>query len=341
MCIRDRSTGDRILSHAPAQTDIFEVNPNNTSNGEWAGTISINGGLNSSKMYRIRVEQGQTLNLKGEAVDVDKFSFEIQENWNWLPYPIARNVDVNEALATFVAGEGDLIKSQDRFAIYDPDLGWRGTLTSLRSGEGYLIRATHAQNFKYPGSLVLSSSVFNDPLASNNESVSLTVDSTFNIDFAQFSTNMNAIIEIPDEFTTIYAYDDEGNLRGQASIEDAPGNSMHFMTLYGNTGDTIHFKLANGTQTVEVERTVTYTADRLLGTLENPLQLIPEETTGVPEGFQVYPNPFKSELSVDLLAMQEQQIVVFIYDVKAQVVFKKTVEVQQGANSINIYLHSF
>ena len=289
-------------------------------------------------MYRIRVEQGQTLNLKGEAVDVDKFSFEIQENWNWLPYPIARNVDVNEALATFVAGEGDLIKSQDRFAIYDPDLGWRGTLTSLRSGEGYLIRATHAQNFKYPGSLVLSSSVFNDPLASNNESVSLTVDSTFNIDFAQFSTNMNAIIEIPDEFTTIYAYDDEGNLRGQASIEDAPGNSMHFMTLYGNTGDTIHFKLANGTQTVEVERTVTYTADRLLGTLENPLQLIPEETTGVPEGFQVYPNPFKSELSVDLLAMQEQQIVVFIYDVKAQVVFRKTVEVQQGANSINIYL---
>ena len=117
---------------------------------------------------------------------------------------------------------------------------------------------------------MLSSSVFNDPLASNNESVSLTVDSTFNIDFAQFSTNMNAIIEIPDEFTTIYAYDDEGNLRGQASIEDAPGNSMHFMTLYGNTGDTIHFKLANGTQTVEVCLLYTSPSPRDLSTSRMP-----------------------------------------------------------------------
>lgn len=334
------TTGDRILAHSPAQTDIYEENPNNPSNGSWAGTISANGGLNSSRMYRVRLTQGQTLSLKGESVDVDKFGFDIQENWNWLPYPIARNVSVNDALATFNAGEGDLIKSQNRFAIYDPDLGWRGTLTSLRSGEGYLIRATHAQNFKYPSSLVLSRSAFNTTgiaLTYDTSGVNEESNDKFNVDFAQYSTNMSAIIQIPDEFITIYAYDDNGNLRGEAYTNDGSDNKLYFMTLYGNTGDNIHFELANADQKVAVKTSVTYTSDQLLGSLKDPLQLILEETVAIPEGFEVYPNPFKSELSIDFLAKKEQQTVVYVYNVTAQVVFTKTVEVKEGANSISIY----
>ncbi|WP_394749231.1 LamG-like jellyroll fold domain-containing protein [Spongiimicrobium salis] len=334
------ATGDRILSHAPAQTDIYEENPNDPSNGEWAGTISANGGLSSSKMYRVRLTEGQTLNLKGQPVDIDEFSFDIQENWNWLPYPIARNVSVNEAMALFSASEGDLIKSQNSFAIYDPDLGWRGTLTSLRSGEGYLIRATQAQNFKYPGALVLSRSArYTATIAKADKASGLDgkLSAKSNVDFAQYSTNMNAILQIPDAFSAIYAYDDKGNLRGEAHRKDVPDSELYFMTLYGNQGDDIYFKLGNADQKVEVKTSVSYTADQLLGSLENPIQLAPETIQGTTEEFKIYPNPFESEVSLNFVAQEAQRLMVYIHDVTGKTVFTKGVEAHKGTNSIPIY----
>jgi hypothetical protein len=48
----------------------------------------------------------------------------------------------NEALAYFDAVDGDVIKSQNLFAIYDPIIGWNGTLNYLESGKGYMIKST-------------------------------------------------------------------------------------------------------------------------------------------------------------------------------------------------------
>ena len=77
-------------------------------------------------------------------------SFPIKTNWNWLPYPLLGNQATNEALAYFDAVDGDVIKSQNLFAIFDPINGWNGTLNYLEAGSGYMIKSSKVQNFSYP-----------------------------------------------------------------------------------------------------------------------------------------------------------------------------------------------
>jgi hypothetical protein len=53
----------------------------------------------------------------------------------------------------FDAVDGDVIKSQNLFAIYDAIIGWNGTLNYLESGKGYMIKSRKDQSFKYPSYL--------------------------------------------------------------------------------------------------------------------------------------------------------------------------------------------
>ncbi|PQB09088.1 hypothetical protein BST83_00075 [Polaribacter filamentus] len=66
--------------------------------------------------------------------------FDLNQNWNWLPFVVSRNVTVSDALANLDASDGDFIKSQSLFAIYSPAIGWKGSLSYLKSGEGYMLK---------------------------------------------------------------------------------------------------------------------------------------------------------------------------------------------------------
>lgn len=64
--------------------------------------------------------------------------------WNWISYPNAVDMEVNEALATYAPLEGDIVKGAFSFAIYDQGR-WIGGLTHFMPGRGYMYYSTRSE----------------------------------------------------------------------------------------------------------------------------------------------------------------------------------------------------
>jgi hypothetical protein len=104
-----------------------------------------------------------------------------------------RKPTTNEALAYFDAVDGDVIKSQNLFAIYDPIIGWNGTLNYLESGKGYMIKSTKDQIFKYPSYL----SQFGYYWKTNNSLTELGQETIR--PRMKYADNMNAVVSLPKD----------------------------------------------------------------------------------------------------------------------------------------------
>ena len=310
------ATEDRILSHAPSLIDLYNTDPAAPENGEWSGTISASGGLDIEKMYRVFLGTGQQLQINGPSIDLENWSFPIQENWNWLPYPLLSNQLVNEALALFNAQEGDVIKSQTQFAIYDTLNGWSGTLTTLEIGNGYMLRATDAQVFSYPAFLA------------NNNSIPSTNEETIS-NFATYESNMNMVLELPEGYDKVYAYNSRGTLIGKSENQTVGDKALSFITLYGNVNDdTVIFEVKNNQGTVLSTTEVDFSTNAVQGDVKDPVVL----QVGI-SNFIAYPNPFDDTLTLDMLFQEEQDIEIALYNVYDQRVSFSKMNVQKGRNT--------
>ncbi len=320
-------TSDRILSHSPTQLETYfkDASPANSS---WNGTISANSGLSSNFMYKMKFANQQTLKIQGSTVDVNTWNFNIQENWNWLPYPLTKNVSVNEALSTFNVSDGDIIKSQNLFAIYDPLNGWSGTLNYLEVGKGYMIKSSSAQNFKYPnifGKSRNTKKTTSADIASKNQN-------SISEEFAQYSDNMNAVVLLPEGYSKLYVYDDEGALKGMSENQLVGDKALSFITIYGETERELTFFIGDGNSQRPTQKTFMFKGNNVLGTVANPVVL---EANGL-EQLKMYPNPFKDELLIQFNSNTSDNIDIQLINVYGQSVYGKTLEVREGANTLKI-----
>jgi hypothetical protein len=318
-------TSNRILSHSPAQLDTYFKDKSNPSNSGWSGTISANGGLSPSKMYKINVTEEQTLKIKGKSVDVSVWSFPIKENWNWLAYPLASNQTTNEALAYFDANDGDVIKSQNLFAIYDPIIGWNGTLKYLEAGKGYMIKSGKEQTFKYPDNLEKSKNI-TGKTASNSE------QETILSEFKMYSQNMNAVVLLPKGFDELFVYDARGVLKGVTRNQVIDGRELSFITIFGEDSEELSFTLGDGFTKKGTSKSFAFKGNDVLGTIANPIIL--EEVSKSENS--IYPNPFKRTLNIELNAGKKQEVNVMLYSVNGQLAFNQKMIIESGRNVVSI-----
>lgn len=316
-------TSNRILSHSPAQLDTYFKDNSNPANSGWSGTISANGGLSPSKMYKINVTEEQTLKIKGKSVDVSTWSFPIKENWNWLAYPLGSNQTTNEALAYFEANDGDVIKSQNLFAIYDPIIGWNGTLKYLEAGKGYMIKSGKQQTFKYPDYLEKSKT---KKTASNTE------QETIASEFKMYSQNMNAVVLLPKGFDELFVYDSRGVLKGVTKNQVVDGRELSFITIFGEDTEELSFALGDGFTKKSTTKSFVFKGNDVLGTIANPIileDILKSENS-------IYPNPFETTLNIELNAGKKQEVNVQLYSVAGQLVFSQKMIVESGRNVVSI-----
>ncbi|KFF03191.1 LamG-like jellyroll fold domain-containing protein [Flavobacterium reichenbachii] len=316
-------TSNRILSHSPALLDTYFKDNSNPANSRWSGTISANGGLSSSKMYKINVTEEQTLKIKGKSVDVATWSFPIKENWNWLAYPLASNQTTNEALAYFDAADGDVIKSQNLFAIYDPIIGWNGTLKYLEAGKGYMIKSSKEQTFKYPDNLEKSKT---------GKSASNSQQETIASEFKQYSQNMNAVVLLPKGFDELFVYDSKGVLKGASRNQMINGKELSFITIFGEDTEELSFTLGDGFSKKDTSKSFVFKGNNVLGTIADPVIL--EEVSKSENS--IYPNPFTTTLNIELNADKKQEVNVQLYSVTGQLVFSQKTIIESGRNVISI-----
>ena len=73
----------------------------------------------------------------GTSLKAQEIRVTLDPGWNWISYPNAVAMEVNEALATFTPMDGDMVKGPFSFASYYQGQ-WTGGLTHFMPGMGYM-----------------------------------------------------------------------------------------------------------------------------------------------------------------------------------------------------------
>ncbi len=315
-------TSDRILSHSPSLLETYYKDDAQPVNSSWNGTISVNGGLSSQFMYKMNTTHGQPLVLTGSPVDINSWSFPIQTNWNWVPFPLNSNVQVNEALASFDAQEGNVIKSQNLFAIYDAVNGWSGTLNYLEEGQGYMLKSSENQTLMYPNYFGRSAG------DANASAAQLVIDP----EFTQYGENMNAVVLMPSGYDNLFVYDANGTLKGQVTSQVVGDKELSFITIYGELPEQLIFHIGNASETKPTTKEFSFKSNQVLGTVADPVILEDETLFGI----TVSPNPFDNHLNIKINSTKSQMVSFQIHNMLGQLVFSEEVSVGEGENDLRI-----
>lgn len=290
----------------------------------WGGSLTNTGGLSTLSMYKVKLQNAGSLLLGGNEVDISEWSAPVQAGWNWLSYPLSNNVSINEALALFDASEGDVIKNQRAFAIYDPVVGWSGTLRYLFAGEGYMLKASIPQEFTYPD---IFRSTHSGRLK-HNEFPEIN-------GWELYEHNMNVVAEIDGHgvYDTVWVMNQHGEVRGSAPVLESGRRKISFITIYGNAQEQeqLRFYLGNERRRIATAESTVFVPDKIMGTVNKPVLLSVAE-----HQFAVYPNTFTGSFRLEFNAVYEQRTSVVLMDVLGHEVYSNTLSVVPGSNSHTI-----
>jgi hypothetical protein len=257
----------------------------------------------------------------------------LNKNWNWLPYVVTKNTLLSDALANLQASDGDVIKSQSAFAIYTPSIGWRGTLTFLKAGEGYMLKTGAAQRFTYPAYLDVVN-VGSGKKIKLNSLEELEANKTNTIktkEYQNFEGTMSAIVKLPQGFKQLYFYNQSGQLRGSGQTQNVNGVDLVFITIFGDKPEKLTAYIGPENNIQVTTKTINFSSDAVLGTIADPLviDLLGEE-------INVYPNPFSTFLDITFACKEAGDTRIVVFNMLNQKVFETSVKVKVGDNLIKI-----
>ncbi|WP_353132986.1 gliding motility-associated C-terminal domain-containing protein [Pseudopedobacter sp.] len=100
----------------------------------WTGPLDS---LNIYQSYMVYSAKADTIRVLGQLAS-HRVDVELKDGWNWLGYPMAVNMELNNYLKNYSFPNGATISSQEEFAQYNAtSQRWSGSLKYLRPGKGY------------------------------------------------------------------------------------------------------------------------------------------------------------------------------------------------------------
>ena len=133
--------------------------------GSWMGSLE---GITNEKMYLVNTSIPADVVITGPAASLSEHPITLNPNWNWISYPSPFERDINEALANLNATEGDVLKSQSCFAIYNNIYGWYGSLNTMTPGMGYMYQSHNIEDVTFVYSEGMSRSLKRNADIGNN-----------------------------------------------------------------------------------------------------------------------------------------------------------------------------
>ncbi|MEG1187848.1 MAG: LamG-like jellyroll fold domain-containing protein [Bacteroidales bacterium] len=282
----------------------------------WVGTLSDNGGFNNTSMFMMNTSESKVLSVSGSPVDMNQTPLRILgktadgiKRWSYISYQPTVNQPLKEALAGYEAAAGDVIKSQDAFAMYAENLGWIGNLTYMEPGRGYMMQRN----------------ADSDALLTYSERRTLNVmrlrtTQPINRTYVNhaYSGNMNVVatihsgVELEDN-DKLQAYVD-GELRGESVVTVNPETKqpLFFMNISGDQQGTLTFKVVRNDNPIgEAVNAMTFSKHTVAGTIQEPIALsfAEDKIAGV------YPNPFTEELNITTTVAVGDKVEIVISDI--------------------------
>lgn len=257
------------VTMAKSQTGFME-----STGSEWYGNEIM---MNNSEMYKINLSAPATLKVLGRVADPSSRLITVKQGWNWIAYNATSAMSLDEAFAGMQPEDGDVVKAQSCFAVYD-GYEWAGTLSLLEPSQGYMLYsvATADRTFAYP----LAGQIDKTAKARARR---LPPAGYFEpVDYHKYPDNMSLIARVTFDGNElhgaeigIYAGDE---CRSHAYTNDA---GLAYVTIPGNAKTTLTFKLLYKGKVYTSTTTLDYESDGIVGSTFNPFVINFDTTTGI------------------------------------------------------------
>ncbi|CAL2103535.1 conserved protein of unknown function precursor containing a type A C-terminal secretion signal [Tenacibaculum sp. 190130A14a] len=278
----------------PVNSQILDLSDNRIAvlgtNNVFTGGLTE---LDITKAYLVNVaashEDVKYIEVTGVPVSLDK-DLVINGNnvRNALPFYPNDLQRTGYALRSFTStkvSEGDRIERRGLFAEYSTANGWRGSLTHLTPGLGYIFKSQNSGAINYSGivknaearSFVSRNSSKNEAIATSKlEETPLYEDLDLTIDVNKYANFMyiNGVIDdenvVSDEAQTILAFVNN-ELRGVSKAEFINGAYHYYIGVGSNTPvENITFKLYNGIDITELGNVEKFESNQVFGDMNTP-----------------------------------------------------------------------
>ncbi|MGM9708317.1 MAG: LamG-like jellyroll fold domain-containing protein [Prevotella sp.] len=258
---------ENIFSPIAASTDVVknQTEFGTFENGQFFGKAFE---TDNRSMYRVHTTAPQTLNVIGRRLTAEQRTITLQLDWNWIAYNAMQTASVGDALAGINPQDGDLIKGQKGFALYD-GYEWNGSLKALTPGQGYMLRSstTEERTFEYPTMAAA-------PAYAASKAMQRETGVFSPIDYHKYPGNMCIVASIKWEGAPAVGYEvgvfDDSNCR---CVEITDEEGYAYFTVPGDEKQTLRFMMVRGDEMHLADVTVTYVEDALIGTHSSPLIL--------------------------------------------------------------------
>ncbi len=238
-------------------------------NGEFSGNLT---NIDYKHTYLISVREACEQNVVGGILDPTAVQIPMNAGWNWISYIPQTTMSVNEALAGIAANDMDIIKSQNKFAVYT-GTDWQGSLKYMTPTEGYAYfnAGTQGFSFNYPKTSS-AQRAHRAPKKQHEAGVWL------NDSYTEYPYNMTMIAKVmngdmPAADHEIAVFSNEGNCR---SDEFTDTDGMAYLTVSG--GDeaevmTVKIRETATDRVYTLPHVFTYNRDRMMGTYAQPFTI--------------------------------------------------------------------
>ena len=101
-------------------------------------------GFTNEEMIMIKTANACTFELQGPPAHPASHPITINPGWNWIGYPCAEEMTLNQAFSNFTPEVGDQIKNSEGSSEYDSEWGWFGDVENLVPGQGFMYYSSSA-----------------------------------------------------------------------------------------------------------------------------------------------------------------------------------------------------
>lgn len=266
--------------------------------GELSGTLT---NLAAQESYKLKLSQSSSGTWAGIAFQPETKPITLHNGWNWIGYLPVNEKSLSDALSGLSPSENDIIKGLDDFAIFSGGM-WRGTLTTMQPGEGYMYYCQSDKQFTYPVTRVFTVGDGSPMLAEARTTIT-----PWNYDKNAYRDNKTIVAEVYYENTkalegvyTIGAFVN-GECRGVGSYIDG----LLYLTVHGTitNNESVSFKAYENATGRELSIAESVSMDGMHnGNVSSPYPLHIASSTGIQDitvTLNIYPNPVRHTMYIN------------------------------------------
>ncbi len=234
----------------------------------------LSNGINKTQMYKVNMTTASKTYITGGSMP-GALTVTLEPGWNWVGSPYFYNRKLATAIDAASLPAGLVIQGKSGSAEV-ANGQWNGSLTTINSGEGYLVFNPNTTQSRMTWATEIGSmSQGNDAAGSRAQRVSI-----WNCDASRFANNMTMVatlsnIEQPEQYT-LGAFVD-GECRGEGEYIDG----RMYITAHVNDGEQVSFVLYNEWTGDYLNVEQTFTARTRIGSVTAPIALTTGTTTGI------------------------------------------------------------